>query len=90
MSKEFLINISLKYASYEDTKNILSLIDGIEEIIDSGEDGETTKVTLRCGSDNDIREEIYKNIKQQDWVIMEFHHEAQTLERVFRDITREN
>ncbi|MGD9159520.1 MAG: ATP-binding cassette domain-containing protein [Desulfobacteraceae bacterium] len=90
MSKEFLVNISLKYASPDDVRDEFSPVEGVEEIAESGDDAGVIKITLRCGSDNDPREEIYKRIKQHDWVLLEFHHEIQTLERVFRDITREN
>ncbi len=90
MSKEFRINISLKYASLDDIKKVFGSVEGVEKIKEGGGDGETTRVTLCCGADNDLREEIYKSIKQQEWVIMEFNHEAQTLEKVFRDITMEN
>ena len=90
MGKEFMINISLKYASPDDVIGELGSVEGIVDINESGDDTEITKIALRCGSDNDPREEIYKRIKKHDWVIMEFHHELQTLEKVFRDITREN
>ncbi len=90
MGKELLVNISLKYASPDDVRNELGSVEGIEEINEGGDNAGITRVTLRCASDADPREEIYKRIKQQDWVLMEFHHEVQTLEKVFRDITREN
>lgn len=87
-SKEFFINISLKYAEAGDVKNVLSSVNGIDDIT-GGTDEEVLRFTLRCGSGGDPREEIYKKIKARDWVLMEFHHEVQTLEKVFRDITRE-
>jgi ABC-2 type transport system ATP-binding protein len=90
MSKEFIINISLKYASSDDALKEFSSIPGVEDVNLSGEDAGIIKLALRCGSDNDPREETYKRIKLHDWVLMEFHHEVQTLEKVFRDITREN
>ena len=90
MSKEFLINISLKYAAPDEISKVFSPVEGIEEVEEAGQEGDILRITLRCGLENDIREEIYKKIKQQDWVLMEFHHEVQTLEKVFRDITREN
>ena len=90
MGKEFLVNITLKYASPDDVVKEFGSVHGIEEINEGGDDAGLTKITLRCGSDNDPREEIYIRIKQHDWVLLEFHHELQTLEKVFRDITREN
>ena len=90
MSKEFILNVSLKYASADGVRTEFSSVEGIEEITENGDDAEIIKIALRCGSNNDPREEIYRRIKKQDWVLLEFHHEVQTLEKVFRDITREN
>ena len=90
MGKEFLVNITLKYASTDDVVKEFGSVNGIEEVNEGRDDAGLTKITLRCGSDNDPREEIYKRIKQHDWVLLEFHHELQTLEKVFRDITTEN
>ena len=90
MGKEFLVNITLKYASTDDVVKEFGSVNGIEEVNEGRDDAGFTKITLRCGSDNDPREEIYKRIKQHDWVLLEFHHELQTLEKVFRDITTEN
>ncbi len=90
MGREFFINISLKYASLEDVKNELGSIDGAGEIVEESDEDGIVKITLRCGSENDPREEIYRRIKKHDWVLLEFHHRVQTLEKIFRDITREN
>ncbi|MFC1841252.1 ABC transporter ATP-binding protein [Thermodesulfobacteriota bacterium] len=89
-AKEFLISISLKYADPDDARGEFKTVEGIDEIIENLEEEGITKFTLRCGFDIDPREEIYNKIKKKDWVLMEFHHEIQTLEKVFRDITREN
>jgi len=89
-NKEFLINISLKYADFNDARLEFETINGIDEIRESQENEGITKITLRCGSGIDPREDIYNKIKKKDWVLIEFHHEVQTLEKVFRDITRES
>lgn len=89
-SNELLINISLKYADTDDVKHELKAIKGIDDISESQEGEGITKFILKCLPGIDIREEIYKKIKQKDWVLMEFYHEVQTLENIFRDITREN
>lgn len=89
-SKEFLINILLKYAERDEVIQEFKAIDGINEINDSPEGEGVVRLTLHCSSDIDLREEIYKKIKEKDWVLMEFYHKVQTLEKVFRDITRGN
>jgi hypothetical protein len=68
----------------------LSRITGVTEITENGVDEGILKISLSCGKGMDFREEIYKEIKKQTWILMEFYHEVQTLEKVFRDLTREN
>ena len=89
-ANEFLISISLKYADADDARNEFETVEGIDEIIENPQEEGVIKFTLRCGSHLDPREELYSRIKKKEWVLMEFHHEIQTLEKVFRDITREN
>ena len=88
--KETIIHISIKYTEPEKVLNELQAIRGIKEINENKEDGEIRKYTLKCETDRGILEEIYRKIKQNDWALMEFHHEKQTLEKIFRDITRGN
>jgi ABC-2 type transport system ATP-binding protein len=90
MGKGFLVNISLKDALFDNVREVLSRITGVTEITENGVDEGILKISLSCGKGMDFREEIYKEIKKQTWILMEFYHEVQTLEKVFRDLTREN
>ena len=45
---------------------------------------------LSCTADADLRASIYHTIKETDWVLLEFYQETQTLENIFRELTREN
>ena len=45
---------------------------------------------LACGADSDPRGSIYHTIKETDWVLLEFYQETQTLEHIFRELTRES
>jgi ABC-2 type transport system ATP-binding protein len=47
-------------------------------------------VKLTCNADADLRESIYHTIKETDWVLLEFYQETQTLENIFRELTKEN
>ncbi|MCK7466950.1 MAG: ABC transporter ATP-binding protein [Desulfosudis oleivorans] len=38
----------------------------------------------------DPRPEIYRRIRQTSWVLLDFHQETQTLEDVFRELTKES
>jgi ABC-2 type transport system ATP-binding protein len=90
MGKGLLVNISLKDALFDNVREVLSRITGVTEITENGVDEGILKISLSCGTGMDLREEIYKEIKKHEWILMEFYHEVQTLEKVFRDLTREN
>lgn len=46
-------------------------------------------VFVYSDSGNDIREEIYRKIKESDWSLMEMRREKQTLENIFQELTKE-
>ena len=43
-----------------------------------------------CRPGVDARPEIYQAVKATDWVLVEMNQEAQTLETIFRELTRES
>jgi ABC-2 type transport system ATP-binding protein len=45
---------------------------------------------LTCEPSADPRAEIYRRIRQTDWVLLDFHQESQTLEAIFRELTKES
>ena len=51
---------------------------------------ETVDLKLSCEAGTDVRSAVYEVIKQNDWGLLEFHRERHTLEKIFRDLTREN
>lgn len=92
-SGEYMINISLLDADLESVKTELGSFDQvtIDEAIDKKTEQEKAlHVRLKCKSSSDIRGDIYRKIKQKDWVLLEFHKEAQSLENIFRQLTKEN
>jgi gliding motility-associated transport system ATP-binding protein len=48
------------------------------------------RLLLTCEPSADPRAEIYRRIRQTDWVLLDFHQEAQTLESIFRELTKES
>jgi len=92
-SGEYIINISLLDADLESAKTELGSFDqiAIDEALDKKTEGEETlHIRLKCKSSSDIRGDIYRKIKQMDWILLEFHQEAQSLEIIFRQLTKEN
>ena len=91
---EYVINISLSGADLESVKTELGSINqvsAIEEALDRKAEGEEAlHVRLSCTSASDLRADIYRKIKQTDWILLEFHLEVQSLENIFRQLTKEN
>ncbi len=92
--KGYTVNISLLNAPFESVRIKLGEIDQVASLenIPAGEQGdhELLKIKIFCNSGKDIRGEIYQTIKQTDWVLLEMHQEAQSLESIFRQLTMEN
>ena len=87
-SGEYLINISLQNAEFKSVEDELISIDGVNSVTPI-EDGDCLQVKLLCKSQSDLRGDIYRKIKQTDWVLFEFYQETRTLENIFRELTRE-
>jgi len=85
-----IIHLSLQNASFESVESILSTIDGITGVTRDEETDNQLDVRLGCRSSIDPRAAIYENIKQTDWVLLDFHQKTQTLETIFRELTRES
>ena len=85
-----LINISLQNATFQVVESELSEIEGIDSITPVGDIEGATQVIVTCQSSLDLRGEIYRKIKETDWVLLDFHQETKTLEKIFRELTAEN
>ena len=87
-SGEYLINILLKNAEFKSVEDELLSIDGIKSVTPI-ENEEYLQVKLLCKSPSDLRGNIYRKIKQTDWILVGFYRETRTLENIFRELTRE-
>lgn len=87
---ESLINISLQNATLQSVKEKLADIQGIVAITAVDETADSTNVVVNCHSSVDLRGEIYRKVKETDWILLDFHQETKTLEKIFRELTMEN
>ena len=87
---EYLINLALQNADPEDVRTRLGAVIGVNEVLPSLESGGLLRVVLSCRSNDDLRQPIYQAVKATDWGLLEFFQETQTLESIFRKLTREN
>ena len=89
--KQRTIHLSLLKADNSGVRDRLSQVSGVS-VVETQEDEaeQALRVKLACNADADLRESIYRTIKETDWVLLEFYQETQTLENIFRELTREN
>jgi ABC-2 type transport system ATP-binding protein len=86
-----LIQIALTGADQDDISTCLEKVEGVKRVeVRSNGHAETVRVDVVCESRDDPRPALYAAIKATDWVLVEFHQEAKTLEAIFRELTREN
>lgn len=86
-----VLKLSLKGASNEDAENLLSGIDpdlGIKRVEPIEADLVSFEITN--SNDQDFRSDIYLKIKETNWIITQFSKESQALEKIFRELTRED
>ncbi len=87
---EYALNLTLKGANGKDVKTLLSPVGGVASIEQTGTDDGILSFRLQCQTSEDIRDSIYQKIKQKDWVLLEFSQEWTSLEKIFRDLTKES
>ncbi len=82
------LNLTLVGADPGEVEKRLGTIAGISRIRTTG--GDMLGIRIDCEPGADPRSEIYGKIKETDWILMEFVLETQTLESIFRELTKEN
>lgn len=95
----------LKENAGRDTRILVTLADADEEkvravfekvpgVMGIEVDGHATEpalhLTLSVQSGMDIRGEVYRAIKAEDWLLLEFRRQSKSLEHIFRELTKEN
>jgi len=84
------VHLALKNADFDEIKEKLSQIAGISSISQSSADNGILHINLSLVTKEDIREILYKTIKSQNWILLEFYQRTQSLENVFRELTKES
>ncbi|MBN1847514.1 MAG: ATP-binding cassette domain-containing protein [Deltaproteobacteria bacterium] len=87
---EYLIHLSLKNAEMSAVETELKSIEGVIRLERVDVNGGHLSVKLVCRSTRDIREDIYVKMKNTDWLLLELYQETQSLENIFRELTKEN
>jgi len=85
-----LINISIRNADIRAVEREFDSIEGIEKIEPTEDDEGLLHIRLTCASSADLRENIYRKVKDTDWILLELHQATKSLENIFRELTEEN
>jgi ABC-2 type transport system ATP-binding protein len=89
-SQSNLIDIVIQNANFQSVEKELTSLSGIEKISPLDETDNQLHVRLTCQPSTDLRADIYRKIRQTDWILLDFHRATQTLETIFRELTKEN
>ena len=85
-----IMHLCLQNADFKTVEANLSKIDGVENVARVKETDSELNVRLIYRSTGDLRPDVYRAIKDTDWIILDFHQETQSLESIFRELTKEN
>ena len=85
-----IMHLCLQNADFKSVETNLSKIDGIESVARMAETDSELEIRLTYQSTGDLRPDVYQKIKETDWILLDFHQETQSLENIFRELTKEN
>jgi ABC-2 type transport system ATP-binding protein len=85
-----IMYISLQNADFTAVQKSLADINGIDNVSRISEAQGALNVSLTYQSTDDLRPDVYRKIKETDWIILDFHQETRSLENIFRELTKEN
>lgn len=90
-SEESQIQIGLMQADAQEVQARIHAVDGVNKVepIDSS-DPAVLNFAVHFDRNLDPRAALYEAIKQTQWVLIDFHQEAKTLETIFRELTMES
>jgi ABC-2 type transport system ATP-binding protein len=85
------IRMELIQADFDTVRSRLADIRGVENIEQApSDDPSRLRIVIDASPRLDPRADLYAAVKETDWVLIDFHQEAKTLESIFRELTREN
>ena len=89
-SQTNIIHMTLQHADFEVLNKLCGTIEGLQDVERIEESDNQLQVRLSSRASEDVRADIYRKIKDTDWILLDFHQETQNLETIFRQLTKEN
>ena len=71
-----------------EVQEAFAALSGVRSVRELPTDDTAHKFELSGGQDSDLRPEIFRLIVQKGWILLELRRDAQSLDAVFRDLTR--
>ena len=87
---QYSVHMVLEKADRSSVERELGVVEGVLSVEFTGDSRDMVEATVLCEGPADCRADLYRRIRQTDWVLMDFHRETRTLETIFRELTREN
>ena len=87
--REKTIYLSLKGADFPQARALISTISGVSRVDEEPPTAGELRLKLTTSATDDPREPIYRAIKATDWTLLELRQEGKSLEKIFRELTRE-
>jgi ABC-2 type transport system ATP-binding protein len=84
------IHLTLEHADAAEVEKTLAELPGETRLERLEPADGRLSVLLSCDTSVDPRADIYRRVKHSDWVLLDFHQEARTLEAIFRELTKES
>ncbi len=86
-SNSFITNITLEFTKDENIKNIFQKLNDVSSV-----DIENSKnqIKIKLTTSKDVRSDIYRLIKSQEWILLEMVQETESLEHIFKELTKGN
>ena len=84
------VHLTLRQADPDEARRELSAVPGVAGIEALEPADGQVRLVLACRPGSDPRAEIYGRIRRTDWVLLDFHQETQSLEDIFRELTKES
>ena len=88
--RERCIRVGLKGGTANEAKALLADLSVVQLIEPVEENDGITRIDLHCVPEEGLQEALYALLKSTDWVLYELSHQTQSLETIFRQLTKED
>ena len=84
------LHLALEHAVEDEVCQKLAALDSVDTVTPGTSGAGMVRVVLNPAGEEDMRPQVYDLIKSTEWGLLEFHQDSQTLENIFRQLTKEN